>query len=287
MKISTISNSLIGWARPFFLLLLLSMVVVSCKEEAEFTVPEEAVISEEVKEQFRQLGFDVSDIQLTDVDDEEMAEFGEKAYLLEGDIMITKQNFKDMLESEIHHIGPNGEQYRHKNLVDAPRTIRVLGYTKGNKALTARMRTGLQRAIDNYNALNLRLRFTLAFGENKSGYDIVVRKRNKKGGGGVAGFPNSKGDPHKTIKINSGTDANSLDAIEHVMTHEIGHCLGLRHSDWYNRSRSCGSGGSESSAIRISGTPIFDSGSIMAACYSTSTDGEFSDADKDALRILY
>ena len=76
------------------------------------------------------------------------------------------------------------------------------------------------------------------------------------------------------------------------MTHEIGHCLGLRHTDYFNRSLSCGSGGNEGDggvgANHIPGTPTgFDANSIMLACFSSSEDGEFGPFDIKALEYLY
>ncbi|HBH23734.1 MAG TPA: hypothetical protein DDY13_09965 [Cytophagales bacterium] len=61
--------------------------------------------------------------------------------------------------------------------------------------------------------------------------------------------------------------------------------------DWFNRSYSCGSGGSEGSgsigAVGIPGILYYDANSIMNARFSTSATGEFSYYDKVALDYLY
>jgi hypothetical protein len=80
---------------------------------------------------------------------------------------------------------------------------------------------------------------------------------------------------------------------EHVITHELGHAIGFRHSDYYNRSISCGSGGDEGAgtygAIHISGTPTTATvgGSIMNSCFRSTETGEFTSSDVTALNALY
>ena len=170
------------------------------------------------------------------------------------------------------------------------RTIRVLGYTGGSYALDNTMRTALQWAVNNYNRLNIGLNFTLAYGTNTGAYDMVVY-RTSGGGGGSAGFP-SGGNPYKWINILSGTSSYGTNTTEHVITHEMGHCLGLRHTDYFNRSLSCGSGGNEGSggvgAIHIPNTPTgFDANSVMLSCFSANEDGEFGFYDEVAPEYLY
>ena len=278
---------------PGVLAMLLSIFLFSaCQEQGTEEVPmEPEQINEATKAKFTQLGFDVSDIKLSDDMEllDPVAEGGN--YVLEGDIIITPENLEAMMESQIAHLGAVGEQYRTTNLVNGlPRTISVIGYTGGSLALTSRMRTALQWAINNYNALNTGLTFTLSFGTNWQAFDMVVYKPSG-GAGGSAGFP-SGGDPYQFIQIFSGTNSFSTNVNEHVITHEIGHALGLRHTDYFNRSLSCGSGGNEGSAgvgaILIPGTPSgFDANSVMLACFSSSEDGEFGPFDVVALETLY
>lgn len=269
--------------------LLIMFCAVSCSEDQDpIEMPEE--ISETVKNQFTELGFDVSDIRMSQSSEVLDASYEAGNYVLENDIIITPANLEKMLKSKIEHLGAVGEQYRTTNLVSSPTTINVIGYTGGSYALDNTMRTALQWSIDNYNALNTGLTFTLTFGTNYQPYDIVVY-RVSGGGGGSAGFP-TNGNPYKYVQIQSGTSSFGTNVTEHVITHEIGHCLGLRHTDYFNRSLSCGTGGNEGSggvgAIHIPGTPTgFDANSIMLSCFSSSEDGEFGQFDITALEYLY
>jgi hypothetical protein len=109
--------------------------------------------------------------------------------------------------------------------------------------------------------------------------------------GGVSGFP-SNGKPYPNVTIYSQTTSYSQAVVTHVVTHELGHTIGFRHSDYFNRSLSCGVGGNEGAstvgAVLIPGTTQgFDAKSVMNSCFSTSSNGIFSSYDTIALNQLY
>ena len=236
-------------------------------------------------------------VKTEDVNPFDGVDASEKVFYAEGDIRFTMDDIEHMahdVDGEVLDM-PNGEQYRTNNLVSvsgSTRTISVVGYTGSGFALTSRMRTGLQWAINNYNRENLRLRFTLSFAASTNA-DIVVYNNGAAGGGGSAGFP-SGGNPNKFVQINAGTQSFSNNVNEHVIGHEIGHSIGFRHTDYFNRSISCGSGGNEGSggfgAIHIPGTPttnVNGNTSLMLACFNNGVDGEFTSSDVTALNFLY
>ncbi|MCF4102036.1 zinc-dependent metalloprotease [Gillisia sp. M10.2A] len=208
----------------------------------------------------------------------------EKTYIVEGDIILSADQLNNLSPSNI-----TDKQYRTNNLVSNNRTINIIGYTGGSQALTSKQRTALQYAVANYNALNIGLDFTLTFGTNYTPYDIVVYQTNNGQAGGVAGFP-SGGNPYKYVQIFNGMENYSVDTNEHVMTHEIGHTLGMRHTDWFSR-QSCGQSGESAGsdgAVHIPGTPTgYDATSVMLACFSASEDGEFGANDVTAFEYLY
>ncbi|MCR9253346.1 MAG: zinc-dependent metalloprotease [bacterium] len=273
-------------------LFIASALVFSCTQD-EVTVQENDV-PDEILTALSDLGFAIDDIARVEFTNPLSGiKNTEPTYMVEQDLMLTESQIAEMLLTSKNIELPNKEQYRTSALVGGlPRTISVLGYTGSCCALTSKMRTALQWAVNNYNRINTGLTFTLTYGStNWQSYDMVVYNNGASGGGGSAGFP-SGGDPHQLIQINAGTDAFSTNVNEHVITHEMGHCLGLRHTDYFNRSLSCGSGGNEGSggvgAIHIPGTPTgTDYNSIMQACFSNNEDGEFGSNDVIALEYLY
>ncbi|WP_459211817.1 M57 family metalloprotease [Aquimarina rhabdastrellae] len=208
-----------------------------------------------------------------------------------GDIILAL----DKLAEQALASDGDTKQYHTHNLVSQGRTIDVVGFTGGRNALTQRMRTGLQWAVNNYNRISTSLTFRLTF-EASEDADMVVYNAGGTRAGGVAEFP-SNGRPGKYIAIYGGMDNFSNNVNEHVMTHEMGHALGLRHTDYARRV--CEDGGNETAgidgAIHIPGTPSvnqwgapgLDTDSIMISCFNSQVDGEFSEYDVVALEYLY
>lgn len=208
----------------------------------------------------------------------------ETMFRLDGDVDVTADQLR-----ELQGMDANGEkQYRTNNLV-SDNNISVIGYTGSGYNLTNTMRTALQWAVNNYNALNTNKNFSLSFSSSTNADIVVYRNIGNNGAGGVAGFP-SGGQPYKWVQIYNGMSNYNTNTNEHVITHEIGHCMGLRHTDWFSR-QSCGQSGESAGstgAVLIPGTPSgYDANSVMLACFSSNEDGEFGFYDRVALETIY
>ena len=272
--------------KTIFAVSLILLTLFSCnKEDDTNSLNQEATkITPEILGKISSLSLNNKDVKV--VKNTKLDGTTEDAFLIEGDILMTKEQLDKM---DLYG-GITTEQYRTNNLVSAPRTIRVVGLSgTGTTALSANMRAGLQAAINRYNNLGLALTFTLTFSSNTSGANIVVRRQTGSAGG-VAGFP-SGGLPFNTVTLYSGLDSYSTGVNAHVSAHEIGHCIGLRHTDWFSR-QNCGSNQSEGTAgvgaVLIPGTPSgYDATSYMRACFSGSETGAFNSNDITALNYLY
>lgn len=258
---------------------LVSSLSVGCAIDADDAEYDKVQVGEqqEIIDNLLLAGFPESEIEV----------FEDGMVFVGGDAHVTLEASREMIDGEWDGVL---KQYRTSNLVQSPQTISVIGYTGSGYALSSKMQTGLSWAIDNYNALNIGLTFTLTFAASTSA-DIVVYNGGGSDAGGSAGFP-SGGNPYKWVQLLGGLSSYSNNVNEHVIGHEIGHAIGFRHSDYFDRSLSCGSGGNEGSsgvgAIHIPGTPNgWDSSSLMNACFNSSEDGEFGPNDITALNYMY
>lgn len=262
--------------KTLLLLLTAGVMIISCKKEV--TIAEEE-ISEETLSKIYEHGFGTSNVQRV-----------EEGYLVEGDIILTEEFLNSVPGGNFLRIA-NEEQYRTTNLVDGPRTITV---SLDNKLRAlAGYTVALQEMVDRYNAENL----TLSFQVVNSGGDI--RFVNANGPYlASAGFPSSAGEPYGQVKvysrnIGSGTSTTFRDFLATILAHEAGHCIGFRHTDFMDRSFSCGGayaneGQSTVGAIHIPGTPTTAvNGSWMLACISRNENRPFNSSDRVALDYLY
>jgi len=247
------------------------LLISSCSKETKVTNDE---ISQAVKNQISELGFSTDDIQKVD-----------DGYLVEGDIVLPEASLSEKPASPKLRIA-EVEQYNTFNLVTGgARTITVSSSGKVNASVS----NAIDAAIARYNNQNL----TLSFQRVASGGDINIKIVNGASFIGSSGFP-SNGNPFPEIKLNKKFDNNSSGFLTTVIAHEMGHCIGFRHTDYMNRSFSCGTGGNEGQettgvgAVHIPGTPTGpDAASWMLACLGSNTDRPFNANDIIALNFLY
>lgn len=203
-----------------------------------------------------------------------------------GDAHVTLEASREMVG---HDHADDFRQYRTTNLVNtaAVDTICIDG-----SAFNGTMSTGLNNAIANYNNQNLAFTMLRTTG-NQAGCDALITGSTKGAAGGQSGFP-SGGLPYSQFQVGKSTANYGVAVVTHVITHELGHCVGFRHSDYYNRSISCGGSASNEGdggvgAILIPGTPgtAVNNGSVMNSCFNAGSTGAWTASDVTALNALY
>lgn len=254
-------------------LLIASVVLIVACSKTKDVKPE---ISDDLKAKVAALGFNPEGIQ----------EHPE-GYLVEGDIVLTNNDLQNGHTDRKSIIYANEEHYRTTNLVTGlPRTITI----RVSSTLPSRYVSSTDAAISRYNAQNLRVKFSRV---TSGGNIVIVAAPSGSTYLASAGFP-SGGNPYGTVRVNrSYLDTWNTNTLTSILAHEVGHCIGFRHTDYMSRQYSCGGaayneGASTVGAIHIPGTPTGPSaGSWMLACIGNGTNRPFTSSDVTALNYVY
>jgi len=265
---------------------LMGMIAISfwsCQKKETATIVDPDEISATTKSQIKALGFSSDDVRKV-----------EGGYLVEGDIVLTAENLQGKTDNKLLTIAET-EQYRTTNLVTGLPRVITISVTN----LPTVYSTAVNTMITRYNALGLRITFQRASTGTTGNINVVGFNQGPSGGYitlGSSGFPTSSGQPFSQVRMNTnaaayGTNPNVL-YLASVLQHEVGHCIGFRHTDYANRAYSCGGtavneGASNVGAILIPNTPSGpDAASFMLAC-SNGGNRTFNANDIVALNYLY
>lgn len=238
---------------------LLALAITSCSKSKETPVPpSEPEKTDKVYAYIQRLGFPTSSIKDNGTE-----------YIVEEDIIFPKN-----MEVPVDDGKPKTEQFYTGSLVSpAKRTnIRV----KVDPTMTS-MNAEVVSAIGQWNAVPSSINFTIVTGTS---YDILIIDQNL--GNGVCGqgtFP-SGGSAGNLIRINKAYIAgNSFAQRQRTITHELGHNISLRHTNWASIG--------ETGGIAVPGVGGTDAASLMNGGQCGSGATVLSTKDKQATTALY
>jgi len=262
-------------------------------------------INEDIKSKIQKHGYSTDNVHITD-----------KGYIVEGDIFVTDADLNKTPSSSVYAFGPNKAQEEHYcvnervnstgqfdpsglNRFFVPVMIDPILAGAENPWSLNTWRLGVYDAINRYGdsntAFGIQFHFVAwgTYPPNTPG-TITIRPGSLPNGVWASAGPPSNGRPFSSITVNQNMlGAEGQYTIASVLSHEMGHCIGFRHTDYMNRSYSCGSGTPNESvgpdgANYIGFTPTDPSpNSWMLACIGSGMNRPFTETDKRALRIMF
>lgn len=245
----------------FSVLFALLTILSSCNKDAEEVVVNNRQSDlEYAKSVIASIGFDTSTVYLKD-----------DFYFIEDCITIHKDSIK--------LYDKRTKQNYNRYIVSRARTTITIG-VDGTVPQSTNWRQAAKDAVSLYNSLNLGLEFI--YSENYPNIRIKMGVRPDTYICATGEFPASNGAPGSTITINSDFFVNihtylTLSQKTFLLVHEIGHNLGLHHTD-------LPAGGD---VIHYPGTPSSDGMSVMQSATCGYSWNGFSQGDVTMLYGLW
>lgn len=313
-------------------LFITSLLMLSCQKDGMDEVPNQnESVSQDILEKIAAIGYSVNDVQPIET------KRNGKGYVVEGDIILHEKDFDAEPGASIRIA--EVEQYR-TNLLpvfgSSYYSTRLGQMVYRKEQITVLLEDdfanvywdALREAANRYNAVS-GLRFTiLPYLENNPdgtlnprNPDITISSVNE-GYLAAAGSPRevtytTRGgtvyteiEPYNEILVSPATiGAEGFNHIATILSHEIGHCIGFRHTDYFNRRYSCGveykldANGNvvptnpnediefpnnNPGSVHIPGTPTDEvEGSWMLACIDDGVNRPLVNNDRVALREIH
>lgn len=317
----TISSS------KFTFILGIVLLLASCGRDTELSIEDPLIINNleyssdhlpaDVLGKVLDLGLDPTFVTFTEVANIDGSKSGYVSFSGHTDTGVKVEDFlKETDKGQVEE-----RQYRSTFIVDTDKfpVVNIYGYI-GDDFPTAKLSEASQQAlllaVENWNGVNDRfpnaLKLKVTFGNNPSPPApfntavFAVPALDENGDpifDGFAPSPRESGAPGGSVQIraavNEGRTTYTFDALVHLLTHEVGHSIGFRHSDWKQRE-SCVFAGitedfqPEPYAQWIFGTfpsipgYLYQDDSVMNACFSIDdVTGDLNFWDKIALYQLY
>jgi hypothetical protein len=241
-----------------YVVLLISLAIGCSKEN----IKNENPASNPVLERILKEGYTMKDIE----------EYPDR-YIVQHDIIFYKK--EPTVPGKV-----TTEQARSPYLV-APAYRNINVYLDGS-FVTINLSSILDNVIAAYNAVGSGIHMTRVY-SSASANITITQNSLQLGVCGQSGFPYASGQPFNTVYISEYTlnyyGLTSTPRLTLLLAHELGHCIGLRHTNWQSSG--------ESSAIHIPSTPVVDGPSVMNGGTCGVNWAGFSYYDQIALLSLY
>jgi hypothetical protein len=254
---------------PCFFLLLL---VTSCKKNVP-TQTDHVFVSNDIKNMVNYLekttGFDQSKISYDN---------SKKLFTIDKDILIEELEVKEYIsqdkkQSKSSKISHYRGTYLLNNDVVSRIYYEVKPYT-GVPGVDNSWKDAVTQAFRNWNNTNSKVKFIMYYGQKGAWPNLRFYSNNNGNNDIVASayLPASSGMIGGGVQINTYYNFMSFDEKVFAITHELGHTLGLLHTDQVEGSF-------------INGTPVTDPNSVMNS-FVLPWAG-FTNGDLTAINILY
>ena len=278
-----------------YILVILALLLASCESNSQDVEINKDQDLNNAISVLEKKGFDTQNYQILELPYGKEEKL-EKMISVEGDGLFL---IKDLLNAT------REKQYHTNNLLKSSvaGNLKIALKTSGAYSISQKWQVAFKEAIKNWNSIKKSFDAHTTFTRLKEvdisdDYDILVYEsflgRNLTIA--RAGFPMNGGTAFNGIYINSGFTETLTDKERiFTATHEIGHSLGLRHTNWFDRNSDGFSnmsdpgdyeGESSYGANYIFSTPTgLDPNSVMNAIVAPWN--KFSRYDRAAIRYLY